>query len=255
MGACMLSPLVAMPWSLSLSPKAHAALVDEEVSMRVFEAANQSVVSIVNYKPEGGVQVQDAVGTGVIWDRFGHIATNFHVISKVDKSSIRQSTKVVISDASGNQSTSYSVELVGSDSMHDIAVLRLVADDSLELQPMRFGRSAELKVGQDVFAIGNAYGLTKTLSAGIVSGLQRSIPSPVGTRIYGAIQTDASINAGNSGGPLLDSSGRMVGMNTATFTRSGTGRGSGVNFALPSDLLLEVVPSLIVYGNAMGKQV
>ncbi|KAG1670359.1 hypothetical protein FOA52_000119 [Chlamydomonas sp. UWO 241] len=240
--------------------------------MRVFDVAAPSVVSIVNYKTEAGVRVAEAVGTGVVWDAFGHIVTNYHVIANVDKAMLPLLTKVLVSDATGRNVTECSVELAGADALHDLAVLRIVGTDGAgvdasgsgdggggasgpppPLTPIRLGRSADLKVGQYTFAIGSSFGLSRTLSAGVVSGLDRSIPSPVGTRIYGVVQTDAAINAGNSGGPLLDSSARLVALNTATFTRSGTGRGSGVNFALPADLLADVVPKLIVYGNAMGK--
>ena len=140
-----------------------------------------------------------------------------------------KNTKVLLTDPEGRRAArSFSVRLAGSDAMHDLAVLEILP--SLEddddggsngspdgasgglpnLNTISLGKSSDLRVGQSVFAIGNTFGLTKTLSAGIVSGLNRSIPSPVGTRIYGAVQTDASISAGNSGGPLLDSSGRMV---------------------------------------------
>eukprot|EP00882_Tetradesmus_deserticola_P027889 GHRQ01031030.1.p1 GENE.GHRQ01031030.1~~GHRQ01031030.1.p1 ORF type:complete len:181 (+),score=39.96 GHRQ01031030.1:588-1130(+) len=134
--------------------------------------------------------------------------------------------------------------------------LRLQIDaPKSELVPIRMGTSADLKVGQAVYAVGNPYGLDKTLTAGVVGGLNRTIVAPTGTRIYGAIQSDASVNQGNSGGPMLDSFARLVGVNTASFTRANTGRGSGVNFALPADLVREVVPNLIVYGTAAGKGV
>ncbi|CAI7859024.1 unnamed protein product, partial [Closterium sp. NIES-53] len=116
------------------------------------------------------------------------------------------------------------------------------------LYPIPVGSSSDLRVGQSCFAIGNPYGLQHTLTAGVISGLGREIPAPTGAAIRGAIQTDAAINAGNSGGPLLDSFGRIIGVNTATFTRSGSGSSSGVNFAIPVDTVRRVVPRLIVYG-------
>lgn len=113
---------------------------------------------------------------------------------------------------------------------------------------MTIGTSRELRVGQSCFAIGNPYGYENTLTTGVISGLGREIPSPNGKAIRGAIQTDAAINAGNSGGPLIDSYGHVIGVNTATFTRKGTGMSSGVNFAIPIDIVVRVVPYLIVYG-------
>eukprot|EP00775_Hariotina_reticulata_P008857 gene8857-9036_t len=183
--------------------------------------SNRSVVSINDFKQQSGAELFEGVGTGVVWDKYGHVVTNYHVVSKY------------VLDKSGQQ---------------------IDAPPSL-LNPIRVGTSGDLKVGQSVYAVGNPRGFTKTLTAGIVSGLNRTIPAPTGTRIYGAIQTDASVNAGNSGGPLLDSFGRLVGINTASFTRTSSGRGSGVNFALPVDLVREVVPNLIITGSASGRGV
>ncbi|CAL5409296.1 unnamed protein product [Camellia sinensis] len=117
-----------------------------------------------------------------------------------------------------------------------------------ELKPAILGTSHDLHVGQSCFAIGNPYGYENTLTTGVVSGLGREIPSPNGQAIRGAIQTDAAINSGNSGGPLIDSYGHVIGVNTATFTRKGTGMSSGVNFAIPIDTVVQTVPYLIVYG-------
>jgi S1-C subfamily serine protease len=134
------------------------------------------------------------------------------------------------------------------------------------LRPLPVGASDALKIGQTVYALGARYGGTgadgtagggggPTMSAGVVSGLQRAIPTPVGTRVYGCVQVDAVVNAANSGGPLVDSNGRLVGLSTAPFTSKNLGRGGGVNFALPSELLVETVPNLIVYGNASARGV
>ncbi|WIA35768.1 hypothetical protein OEZ86_004161 [Tetradesmus obliquus] len=240
-----------------------------------------TVVSINDYKQQGGAEIFEGVGTGFVWDKYGHVVTNYHVVSKyvLDKSG-QQVVKVVLDDGSGG-SQPYVARVVGTDAMHDLAVLqpcrgassqpyvaRVVGTDAMhdlavlqvdapkdQLVPIRMGTSGDLKVGQAVYAVGNPYGLDKTLTAGVVSGLNRTIPAPTGTRIYGAIQSDASVNQGNSGGPMLDSFARLVGVNTASFTRANTGRGSGVNFALPADLVREIVPNLIVYGTAAGKGV
>ncbi|KAF8057906.1 DEGP5 [Scenedesmus sp. PABB004] len=220
----------------------------------VFALAARSVVSVNDYVTQGSGRVMEGVGTGFLWDAAGHVVTNYHVVSQfvLDKSG-KQEVRVVLDDGAGG-SASYAAAVVGSDAAHDLAVLKIDAPRDA-LVPIRMGTSADLKVGQSVYAVGNPAGLAKTLTAGVVSGLGRTIPSPTGQRIYGAIQTDAAVNAGNSGGPLLDSFARLVGVNTASFTRAGSGRGSGVNFALPADLVREVVPNLIVYGNAAGRGV
>lgn len=123
------------------------------------------------------------------------------------------------------------------------------------LTPIPVGTSEDIRVGQNCFAIGNPYGFEHTLTTGVVSGLGREIPSPAGLPIPGAIQTDAAINAGNSGGPLLDSFGRIIGVNTATFTRAGSGMSSGVNFAISIDTVRMLVPRLIVYGTVSSTQI
>lgn len=230
--------------------------MDETAAQSVFALAARSVVSINDYNNRGGAELLEGIGTGFVWDQYGHIVTNYHVISKyvLDKSG-GQSVKVILggsSDGGGSSGSTYQARVIGTDALHDLAVLQIVAPKDA-LVPIRVGTSGDLKVGQSVFAIGNPSRLNKTLTAGVVSGLNRTIPAPTGTRIYGAIQTDATVNAGNSGGPLLDSFGRLVGVNTASFTRSGSGRGSGVNFALPADLVRATVPNLIVYGTAAGK--
>ncbi|DBA90113.1 TPA: hypothetical protein ACH3X1_003429 [Trebouxia sp. C0004] len=241
--------------TLTLRPSpASAGLIDERQADKVFESANQSVVSIADYKVANGNEVSEGTGSGFMWDTYGHIVTNYHCVAKFATDRIgAQVTRVGIADANGD-TTEYPASLVGTDAQHDIAVLLVDAPEQ-RFVPVQVGTSADLRTGQSVYAIGNPLGFSKTLTAGVVSGLNRAIPSPVGTKTYGAIQTDAAISAGNSGGPLLDSSARVIGINTATFTRTGTGRSSGVNFALPIDLVMTVVPNLIVYGNAAGKGV
>ncbi|ESW19915.1 hypothetical protein PHAVU_006G166100 [Phaseolus vulgaris] len=148
----------------------------------------------------------EGTGSGFIWDKFGHIVTNYHVVSKLatDTSGL-QRCKVFLVDAKGN-SFYREGKIIGFDPAYDLAVLK------------------------------------------VVSGLGREIPSPNGGAIRGAIQTDAAINAGNSGGPLINSYGRVIGVNTATFTKKGSGMSSGVNFAIPIDTVVRTVPYLIVYG-------
>ncbi|XP_014517700.1 protease Do-like 5, chloroplastic [Vigna radiata var. radiata] len=186
-------------------------------------------------------------GSGFIWDTFGHIVTNYHVVSKLatDTSGL-QRCKVFLVDAKGN-SFYREGKIIGFDPAYDLAVLK-VDVDGYQVKPANLGQSNNLRVGQSCFAIGNPYGYENTLTTGVVSGLGREIPSPNGGAIRGAIQTDAAINAGNSGGPLIDSYGHVIGVNTATFTKKGTGMSSGVNFAIPIDTVVRTVPYLIVYG-------
>ncbi|KAJ6770080.1 PROTEASE DO-LIKE 5 CHLOROPLASTIC ISOFORM X1 [Salix purpurea] len=189
----------------------------------------------------------EGTGSGFIWDKFGHIVTNYHVVAKLatDRSGL-QRCKVYLVDAGGN-SLCREGKIIGFDPSYDLAILK-VDVEGYELKPATLGTSKELHVGQSCFAIGNPYGYENTLTTGVVSGLGREIPSPNGRGISGAIQTDADINAGNSGGPLINSYGHVIGVNTATFTRKGTGASSGVNFAIPIDTVVQYVPILIVYG-------
>ncbi|XP_043808701.1 protease Do-like 5, chloroplastic isoform X1 [Manihot esculenta] len=189
----------------------------------------------------------EGTGSGFIWDKFGHIVTNYHVVDKLatDRSGL-QRCKVFLIDAGGN-SLYREGKIIGFDPAYDLAVLKVDVEGH-ELKPAVLGTSRDLRVGQSCYAIGNPYGYENTLTTGVVSGLGREIPSPNGRAIRGAIQTDAAINAGNSGGPLIDSYGHVIGVNTATFTRKGTGVSSGVNFAIPIDTVVRTVPYLIVYG-------
>ncbi|CAK8530882.1 unnamed protein product [Lathyrus sativus] len=229
--------------------------------VQLFQEASPSVVSIQDIeltkdpKNPSNLAVLDddedskveGTGSGFIWDKFGHIVTNYHVVAKLatDTSGL-QRCKVFLVDAKGNR-FSKEGKIVGFDPSYDLAVLK-VDVDGYEIKPVLLGESKNLLVGQSCFAIGNPYGYENTLTTGVVSGLGREIPSPNGGAIRGAIQTDAAINAGNSGGPLIDSHGHVVGVNTSTFTRKGTGASSGVNFAIPIDSVIRSVPYLIVYG-------
>ncbi|XP_027332028.1 protease Do-like 5, chloroplastic isoform X2 [Abrus precatorius] len=164
----------------------------------------------------------EGTGSGFIWDKFGHIVTNYHVVAKLatDTSGL-QRCKVFLVDAKGN-SFYREGKIVGFDPAYDLAVLKVDVDGYV-IKPVLLGQSSNLHVGQSCFAIGNPYGFENTLTTGVVSGLGREIPSPNGRAIRGAIQTDAAINAG-------------------------TGVSSGVNFAVPIDTVIRTVPYLIVYG-------
>jgi 2-alkenal reductase len=175
----------------------------------------------------GGVQT----GTGFIWDAAGHVVTNNHVV--------QGARPVVIRLSSGEMAEA---EVVGTAPNYDLAVLRLGRVARLAA-PIPIGSSADLKVGQAAYAIGNPFGLEQTLTTGIVSALQRRLPTSEGREIADAIQTDAPINPGNSGGPLLDSAGRLIGVNTAIYSPSGAS--AGIGFAIPVDVVNRVVPQLI----------
>lgn len=185
-----------------------------------------------------------------MWDSDGHIVTNYHVIgailSTVPKGRrVDEVAKVTMEGPDGRTKT-FSATLVGAERSKDLAVLRVNAPPEY-VRPVDVGSSAGLRVGQAVFAIGNPFGFDHTLTTGVVSGLNRTIQSQAGSLISGGIQTDAAINPGNSGGALLDSNGRLVGVNTAIFTN--TGASAGVGFAIPVDLVKRVVPQLIEYGS------
>ncbi|KAM2496692.1 hypothetical protein COP2_037497 [Malus domestica] len=235
---------------------------DEDRAVNLFQETSPSVVfikdleidnkslkasfDVVSQSGDENSKVE-GTGSGFIWDKFGHIVTNYHVIAKLatDQSGL-QRCKVYLVDARGNGFYSEG-KIVGVDPTYDLAVLKVDVQGH-ELKPVVLGTSNDLRVGQSCFAIGNPYGYENTLTIGVVSGLGREIPSPDGKAIRGAIQTDAAINSGNSGGPLIDSHGHIIGVNTATFTRKGTGASSGVNFAIPIDTVVRTVPYLIVYG-------
>ena len=154
-------------------------------------------------------------GTGFIWDDAGHVITNYHVVGGAD------SVQVVLHDQ-----MSYEAEFVGYSPSHDLAVLRIAAPAGT-LRPVEIGDSEGLRVGQSVYAIGNPFGLSATLTNGIVSALGRRIEGVDGTPIENVIQTDAAINRGNSGGPLLNSAGRVIGVNTQIASPSGASHGVG----------------------------
>jgi len=182
-------------------------------------------------------QLPKGVGTGFVWDKNGHIVTNFHVINKVD-------TAIVgVTQPDGSQKK-YTAKLTGVDPDRDIAVLKIDAPES-DLLVLAVGDSAKTRVGQFAFAVGNPFGQDHSLSTGVISGKNREMTSPTGRKIKGVIQTDAAINPGNSGGPLLDSKGRIIGINTASV---GAGVSAGVGFAIPMALARDSIEQLIEFG-------
>ena len=182
----------------------------------------------------GTRQVRQGAGSGFLWDRQGHVVTNFHVIRGAQRIQVRLESGDAI-DAT----------YVGGSPDYDLAVIRLrrsLADS----RPIPIGTSGNLQVGQTVLAIGNPFGLSRTLTTGVISALNRRLPTASGRKVVGVIQTDAAINPGNSGGPLIDSSGRLIGVNTAILSESGSS--AGIGFAVPVDAVNEVVPHLIARG-------
>ncbi len=213
---------------------------DERATIELFERSRDSVVFIStrqrvrDFWTRNVFSVPRGTGSGFIWDESGHVVTNYHVIEDASEASVR------LADGREVKAT-----LVGASPSHDIAVLRIgVAFKRPPAVPL--GTSHDLKVGQKVYAIGNPFGLDWTLTTGIVSALDRSLPSDGGATIEHLIQTDAAINPGNSGGPLLDSAGRLIGINTAIYSPSGTS--AGIGFAVPVDTVNRVVPQLIRHG-------
>lgn len=199
------------------------------------EIFERSEAGVVRVNVDGTLPGMDGVGSGFVYDRLGHIITNEHVISN--------SERITVTFLDGR---SYDAERTGSDQFTDIAVIRVEADRSL-LHPLTLGDSSSLRVGEQVAAIGNPFGLAGSMTSGIVSQIGRLLPttdSPYS--IPDVIQTDAAINPGNSGGPLLNMRGEVVGINTAI--QSNTGEFVGVGFAVPSQTAAKIVPELIMDG-------
>ncbi|EFJ23420.1 hypothetical protein SELMODRAFT_149210 [Selaginella moellendorffii] len=217
-------------------------LSDELVTINLFRNSTPSVVYITNLAVRRDaftsdiMEVPQGSGSGFVWDKDGHIVTNYHVIRGASDLKITM----------GDQST-HEASIVGYDQDKDVAVLKIDASSNKTLRPLPLGNSSELLVGQKVFAIGNPFGLDHTLTTGVISGLRREITSAANGRpIQDVIQTDAAINPGNSGGPLLDSSGNLIGINTAIYSPSGAS--SGVGFSIPVDTVAGIVDQIIKYG-------
>ena len=213
---------------------------DENENINVYRSCNEAVVNINTkvtsydwfwdpYVTDGGS------GSGSIIDKKGYILTNVHVISGA--------TKIYVSLADGSQ---YEATVVGQDIDSDLAVIKIDVPSDVTLKTIPFGDSTKLQVGQKVIAIGNPFGMERTMTTGIVSGLGRPIQNSNDRIIRNMIQTDAAINPGNSGGPLLDTTGKMVGINTMIMSSSGSS--SGVGFAVPSEIAVRVVNDLLKYG-------
>ena len=215
----------------------------ETKTIDIYRRAVPSTVNVSNIKVAknfyyGEVEVPQGQGSGFVWDDNGHIVTNFHVV--------QGGTSFVVTFY--NDPKQYAATLVGTAPEKDIAVLKLAAKPA-KLSPIATGTSKTLLVGQYSFAIGSPFGLDYTLTTGVISALGRKIDGIGGVKINDMIQTDAAINMGNSGGPLLDSSGHLIGMNTVIFSTSGSSAGLG--FAVPVDTIKQIVPQLIQHGKVI----
>jgi 2-alkenal reductase len=212
-----------------------ALMAQEQQVIDLFEQAAPSVVYIFR---TSGARDEDTTpdrrggsASGIVWDPEGHIVTNYHVVAGAQRLAVRLDSGQAVS-----------ATVVGAAPDYDLAVLA-IARPRAALQPIPIGTSADLRVGQFVFAIGNPFGLNRTLTTGVISALERRIPTGRGREVTGVIQTDAAINPGNSGGPLLDSAGRAIGLTTAILSQ--TGAFVGVGFAVPIDVINRIVPVLI----------
>jgi len=224
--------------------KTNSSLDDEEKNViNIYDSLSPAVVNITVYKTEYinyffdmYPQQSEGQGSGAIIDKSGYIITNYHVVGDSDKVTVALSQNEKV----------YEADIIGIDPENDLAVIK-IKNPPKNLITIPAGNSSNLKVGQKVYAIGNPFGLDRTLTSGIISGLGRPIKTESGSVIEGAIQTDASINPGNSGGPLIDSSGKIIGINTMIISPSGGSIGLG--FSIPINTALETIPELIKFGH------
>jgi len=239
--ACLSAAAALSPWAQrngGAEPRAVAPrgplLAHEQALASLFEATAPSVAYITTERLERvgffAAEVAQGAGSAFLWDSAGHVVTNFHVVAGARRVNVQLGAgKPILAT------------VVGYAEDYDLAVVKLSTLPK-DVKPIPLGTSKDLRVGQTVFAIGNPFGLSRTLTTGIVSALDRHLPTSEYREIAGAIQTDAAINPGNSGGPLLDSAGRLIGVNTAI--RSTSGSSSGVGLAIPVDLVNRIVQAL-----------
>lgn len=225
----------------SVLPVANSYFTQDELqNISIYEKCNEAVVNIntkvTTYDWFLEPYVQDGgSGSGSIIDKRGYILTNVHVI--------QNATIIYVSLFDGTQ---YEAKIVGQDLDSDLAVIKFDPPEGMDLKTISFGDSTNLKVGQKVIAIGNPFGMERTMTTGIVSGLGRPIQHSNKRIIRNMIQTDTAINPGNSGGPLLNAEGKMIGINTMIMSSSGNS--AGVGFAVPSETAVRVVSDLLKYG-------
>ena len=234
------TPIIIIATPTPLSPADLAPIdIEEQLVTNLYDRVGPSVVHItaqvITMNFFFGPSASEGTGSGFVYDEAGHIVTNYHVIEGAE------SIEVKFSDG-----VSLPARVVGTDPANDLAVLAIdgVIDGAMpDAAPLELGRSADLRVGQRAIAIGNPFGLDRTLTTGVVSALGRPLQTDNENYIYNVIQTDAAINPGNSGGPLLDSRGRVIGVNTAVRQDA-----EGIGFAVPVDTIQRIVPVLIENG-------
>lgn len=231
------------PTEVKKSPDLSNLLDSEKRTIAIYQNSVPAVVNVMNVKIAndffyGRTEVPQGAGTGWVWNNDGYIVTNFHVVNGGNAFII----------TFNNDKKQYRAEVVGTSPNNDIAVLKLV-EKPKSLKHLNVGSSSGLQVGQFAYAIGNPFGLDHSLSTGVISALGRQLDGIGGVKIHDMIQTDAAINQGNSGGPLLNSDGEVIGMNTMIF--STTGSSAGLGFAIPSDTIKRVVPELIDHGKVI----
>jgi S1-C subfamily serine protease len=234
------TPIVETREPAATVPPPDNAISDLETQVEmVYEAVGDAVVNIsvtaIGYDFFFNAVPQEGSGSGFVYDKDGHIITNFHVIENAEE--------IQVTFADG---TTLPAEVIGTDPTYDLAVLKVDPDPEYELTPIGLGDSDLLRVGQFVVAIGNPFGLDQTVTFGVISSLGRIIESPDRRFIGEAIQTDAAINPGNSGGPLLDLQGRVIGVNAQIVSPSQAN--AGIGFAIPAKIVRRVVPELISEG-------
>jgi len=234
--------VVATPTPMSLPPISEAvvgASSEEARRIAIYEQVAPAVVNITTQILRTdffwGAMPEEGSGSGFLWDTAGHVVTNYHVIEDAEEISV-----------SFGDDVNMTAVVAGSDPQNDLAVLKVDGSIPEGVQPVAVGVSSGLKVGQSAIAIGNPFGqFERTMTEGIISALNRTIETE-STVLRGVIQTDAAINRGNSGGPLLDSGGRLIGVNSAIYSPTGTS--AGVGLAIPVDKVSRVVPALIENG-------
>lgn len=224
----------ASPPSLVAPDTARELDPDEQVNTRVYALVNRCVVNITTESTAASFFGEETVsggGSGFVIDRLGHVLTNYHVVESA------RAVQVNLFDGS-----SFQGEIVGVDPNTDVAVVKINAPAE-KLNPVSLGDSTRLLVGQKILALGNPFGLERTLTTGIISSLDRSLKSLNNRTIRGIIQTDAAVNPGNSGGPLLNTRGQVIGMNTAIASR--VGQSAGISFAVPINSIKRILAALI----------
>ena len=229
------------PLGVSASHRPRELTEDEKINVEVYRKCSPAVVNITTMTLSYDfflhpVPHESGTGSGVIVDTNGHIVTNFHVIEGAAQ------LEVTLADKS-----THAGRVVGTDPNNDLAVIKIEPATEQQLTAIPLGNSKDMQVGEKVLAIGNPYGLERTLTSGIISSVGREIEARNGRIIEDVIQTDAAVNPGNSGGPLLNGNGEMIGLNTAILSPANSGN-IGIGFAVPAETIRRVAGDLITYG-------